>query len=131
MNTVKGIIRNIRQHELFRQLAVEADGSTVFHVLTLELKESFREKGKVALLFKESDVMLVKGRLGRCSMENGVPCTVTSIAAGAVLADVEVASPAGRFRVLISRTACERLALAAGDRVSAFVAADKIALEEL
>lgn len=128
MNTVSGVITKMQKHDSFTVTTVRVRGKGDVLVVTLELKDAFRPKTAVSLLFKESDVIIGKGRPGRLSVENRFPCTITWITAGDVFAEMELHTSFGSLRAVMTRPAFADLAVAVGDQVYAFVKANEISL---
>jgi molybdate transport system regulatory protein len=128
VNTIKGVITKIDVLDSFHRSEVSVKGKTVFSVLTLELKESFKENAKVFMLFKESDVIVAKGRHWLLSVENRVTCSVTKIKKGDVFVELELKTGFGALRSLIDRKAFDRLNLGLGDELNAFIKPSEISL---
>lgn len=87
----------------------------------------------VTVLFKESEVALAAidpGRLGPISIRNRLPCTVRAVAAGRILAHVELACGDAVLHALISAKACAEMGLAAGRPVTALIKSTEVSLGE-
>lgn len=128
MNTVSGVITRMHTHDSFTVTTVRVRGKGDVAVITLELKDAFRPKATVSLLFKESDVIIATGRCSRLSVENRFACTVAWITAGDVFVEMELTASFGAFRAVIGRAVWADLAVKPGDDVYAFVKANEISL---
>lgn len=87
----------------------------------------------VTVLFKESEVALATcdpAALAGLSIRNRLPCAVRAIAAGRILAHVELDCGGGVLHALISARACAELRLAPGMRVTALIKATEVSLAE-
>jgi molybdate transport system regulatory protein len=128
MNIVSGVITRIVKHDCFNYTSVKARGKSDFVVLTLELKDSFRENAAVSMMFKESDVIVAKGSYYRLSVENRFACLVTSITAGDVFVELELKTSFGIIRSLIDFTSYKQLNIVFGDKLNAYIKANEISL---
>jgi|AGTN01.2.fsa_nt_gi ABC-type molybdate transport system, ATPase component len=127
MNRVSGTIVRIDRRAPFNMVELDT-GKGRFTVLTLGLGGSFLEGKRAAVVFKEGDIVLVKGQPGAVSADNRMPGTVKSLKEGEVLAEVEINASFGVVRALISAGAKERMKLAPGDDVEAFINASEVSL---
>jgi molybdate transport system regulatory protein len=95
-----------------------------------ELSPFLREGKEVSVLFKESEVMLVKGDAGGISVTNRIPARVVRIGERALLSEIGLVHEEVPLRALITTRASRELKLAVGDRVTALVNPAEITLAE-
>ena len=82
----------------------------------------------VTLLFKETEVSLAKNLSGLISMRNRLPCTVTAIERGKLLARVTLDFEGRRLESVITTRSSHALDLAVGDAVEGLVKANEMTL---
>jgi molybdopterin-binding protein len=128
MNIVNGVITSIDKCDCFNRTVIKVRGEADFVVLTLGLKDAFRENAKVSLMFKESNVMVAKGRRWLFSVENSFPCSVTKITKGEIFAELELKTSFGVVRALVDAKSYGRLNIVLSDELNLFVKANEISL---
>jgi molybdopterin-binding protein len=128
MNVIGGIISTIVPHDSFNRIEVNVADRLDFVVLTLGLRDSFREHAKTSLLFKETDVIIEKGTSCLLSVENRFPCYVTAMQSGKIFVELELQTSFGKVRSIVDQVTCSRLNIVIGDEVNAYVKANEISL---
>jgi len=82
----------------------------------------------VALLFKETEVSLAKNLSGLISMRNRMPCTVTAIERGKLLAKVSLDFNGHAITSVITTRSSHALDLTVGDTVEGLVKANEMTM---
>lgn len=82
----------------------------------------------VTLLFKETEVVLARNLSGLISMRNRIPCTVTAIERGKLLARVTLDFEGRKLESVITTRSSHALGLAVGDVVEGLVKANEMTL---
>jgi molybdopterin-binding protein len=104
---------------------VEADVEEVrLSAVVLETPESasyLREGGAVTLLFKETELLLVRGPAARTSAGNAFACRVAAVARGTVLSSVALEHGGRALEAVMTTAALDALGFAPGDEVTASV----------
>ncbi len=133
MNKLEAHITEIETNGSLSLVSVAVAGGKNFKAIVIESPETatYLNKGKkIALLFKETEVILATGMNQQISLQNRIPGKISSIDSGQLLSRVEVLTQAGTIVSVISRSALEELGLKEGDEVVAMVKLNEIMLSE-
>ncbi|OWW19468.1 TOBE domain-containing protein [Noviherbaspirillum denitrificans] len=130
MNKLPGTIHAVDVHGSIALVDVDVGG----HRFTATLIGASEEAAgwtsgmQVTLLFKETEVSLAKGLSGLISMRNRIPCTVTAIERGRLLARVSLDFDGRRLESVITSRSVDSLGLKEGDTVEGLVKANEMTL---
>ena len=130
MNKLTGVITQIQTSGAIMLVDVNVDGQG-FSALLIESNSQpdwLSVGNHVHLAFKETEVSLAKGLLGKISLRNRMKCRVVSLKRGELLSTITMAF--GNFSVTsaITTRAVDSLQIAIGDEVEALVKSNEIAL---
>ncbi|MCA9521372.1 MAG: TOBE domain-containing protein [Myxococcales bacterium] len=127
MNSFRGTLRKIVHHEGINWITVEVLGIKL-RLVTLRIGDAFAPDSEVALLFKETEVIVQRGSAAQTSADNELPCIVHGIRQGSVLSEIALTSSCGPLTAMISSDSFNRLHLTVGEPVVALVTAFDISL---
>lgn len=128
MNELKGKIKDLLIAGDLCLLSIDIQG-VVFKALIIETPASnpnLYVDASVRVLFKETEVILVKGSNLQISIQNRLPCVVKSVQRGKILSRVLVQFDAFSLAALITTEAWEALNLHIDDQVWALVKANEV-----
>lgn len=127
MNRFHAIVENISSKDNLHYLTVRSKGHTI-HISTLELPDFVELEASLDLLFKETEVFLVRGVHEAVSVDNRMPVQVGLITRGELLSQVELSSACGRLSALLSTSSLDRMGIQTGSNLDALVPSYAIAL---
>lgn len=133
MNRLPGTITAVESSEHLSLVDVAAAPGT-FTAMLLETPASaphLHVGGRVAVLFKETEVSLAKNLAGEISLRNRIPGRVRAIRRGDILCEVVLECSGHVLTSIITTRAAKRLALQEGDAVEALVKANEVSLVAL
>lgn len=132
MNKFKGEITNVVSEKLLSIVEVTV-GDIIFKsiILNNDLKSSYLNIGNnVAVLFKETEVIIAAEKLERISLQNKLECEITNIEKGKLLSQLELKHPIGKLNSIITSKSVERLKLNVGEKVFALIKTNEIMLSK-
>ena len=127
MNRIEGKIIRVDTFERYCVTSIACTGEVTFLSLTLELDERYHEGRSVALLVKETDVIIAKESFAS-SVANIIPSTVLKNTRGELFSELELSTSAGTISAIIFTSAIETLKIDTGDSVFALIRATDVAL---
>ncbi|MDX2302714.1 MAG: TOBE domain-containing protein [Microscillaceae bacterium] len=128
MNELKGKIKDLLIAGDLCLLSIDIQGFVV-KALIIETPASnpnLYVDASVRVLFKETEVILVKGSDLQISIQNRLPCLVKSVQRGKILSRVLMQFDAFSLAALITTEAWEALNLHIDDQVWALVKANEV-----
>lgn len=130
MNRLPGSIHAIEVHGSIALVDVDvgAHRFTATLIGASEEASGWTAGMPVTLLFKETEVSLAKNLSGLISMRNRLPCTVTAIERGKLLARVTLDFEGRKLESVITTRSTHALGLAVGDAVEGLVKANEMTL---
>ena len=130
MNRIPGNIFNMEMHGsiALADVSVGAHRFTATLIGASDEVSGWKPGMPVTLLFKETEVSLAKNLSGQISMRNRIPCTVTAIERGKLLARVTLDFEGRRLESVITTRSSHALNLAVGDTVEGLVKANEMTL---
>lgn len=126
MNIFKGNIAGIQESGSIHYLSVDC-GRAVIEVLTLELDGRFSAGTAVNLLFKENCVVLLRSEAS-VSIVNCLPSMVVAIKTGKILSEIQLDTPIGSIKSLMSSEQVLKMGLEKGSAVFSLINASEIGL---
>lgn len=132
MNEINAVIKAIHTEGTVSVVVAQGAG-IAFHSMVLDTPETaeYLQEGKpVVIAFKESAVSIAKNVSGLLSIRNRIPCTVSGVEKGDVLAMVKLDCKGHVFESLITTSAAEELDLKGGDSVEALIKTTDISLQQ-
>ena len=130
MNRLPGTISEVDVHGSIALVEVLVGDRTFTATLIGASEEvaAWQRGTPVTLLFKETEVSLAKNLSGLISMRNRMPCTVTAIERGKLLARVTLDFDGRKLESVITTRSSHTLGLAIGDTVEGLVKANEMTL---
>ena len=128
MNNLKGKITEVKSQGSLSLVWVEM-GDHRLSVLLIDTSESlpFLNPGQeVSLVFKETEVILVRGEPG-ISIQNRIDGKITAIEAGKLLSKVSLEARDGQLiQAILNTEALQNMDLKTGEEISAYVKSNEI-----
>lgn len=130
MNSFKGIVHKSEVFQALTKVDVRLDDLRLTTVVLTEAngQGGFDPGQEIDVLFKETEVILVKGNPDTISLRNRFEGVVVEIAKEAPLCQVTVNTQYGDLRSIVTLSALEELKLKEGDRVWAMIKANELIL---
>ncbi len=128
MNKLSGKITNIKSDDHLSIVEMDVNGDTLKTIIIeTESTVGFLKKGTpINLMFKETEVSIVKDFFGRISLQNKMKCTINEIKKGILLSSLVLDYKGNRISSIITSAAVEQLSLKIGDAVTALVKTNEI-----
>ena len=130
MNVLPGKISAIESSDHMSIVKVDVK-SVILSSVILETPESavYLEKDQsLEVLFKETEVAIAKGNIGKISLQNQLPCEIRKIKQGQLLSEIELGFHEFTIRSIITTNAMKQLDLTVGEEVKALIKTNEIML---
>jgi len=117
----------------------EKDGVSLFEfktvnlslkMLALENLDELKIGDEVWLNFKSSDVIIASSPLSNCSLSNEIKAVITDIQRGEVASVLHLSTGEFEFESIICTASLERLNLATGEQIYAYIKATSLNIEK-
>lgn len=133
MNRLTGRITSIEQSGGIMLVDIDATGShfSALMINTQELPAWLNAGNSIRIIFKETEVSIVKNFSGQLSEPNILSCVVSNVRRGDILSIVEMTSGGHAITSAITTRSADRLQLRTHDIVTAFIKANEITLSEM
>jgi len=132
MNRLDGVITSVESSGGIALVELDVKGDT-FSALMIETPQSnplLHEGEAVQLLFKETEVSIIKAFSGGISCRNRLPSTVSEIVSSGILTKLTLAYRDCRVVSIITTRSAEALGLRVGDSVEGIVKSNEISLKK-
>ena len=132
MNNLRGNISKITVNGNLTLLDIDVSGEN-FKAIIVERPEnlSFLEVGNnIAVMFKETEVIIGKKMEHAISLRNRLLCSISSIEKGTLLSKLVLKHKAGEIRSIITRNAVESLDLQEGEEIWAMIKTNEVTIAE-
>lgn len=132
MNILKGTINNLTESGSLTLLSILVENITISAIVIDTPKTaSYLKIGKnINVVFKETEVIIVKGATSGISMRNKFEGIIKSIASKELLSKIILETSAGKITSIITTNAVKQLDLKEGETVSAMVKTNEIMISE-
>lgn len=131
MNTILTKITKLEKSEGITLVHTSTKGDNFFSFIIDSNSDISPKIGsEIYLIFKESEVTILKGNKAPISIENYFPCTVNEIKESKILSKVYLRYQENIITAIISTDSLKRLNLKIGEKVSALIKATEITLME-
>ena len=130
MNIFHGHITRV-QTEGSLSLVDASVNDVSFTTIVIETPETapyLKVNHEILVMFKETEVSISKPVKTSSSLQNKLPCTVTNVNKGKLLATVELQHPIGKVVSVITARAVKQLDIKVGDEVVAMIKTNEIML---
>lgn len=130
MNKLLGIITKITQSEAIMLVDIDVKGFGMSALLTDSPFSSswLKEGNEVFVIFKETEVSLMKDFSGKISMRNQLPCNVTSVEKGKVIGCVNMLFRDFPITSAITSRSVDLLDIKVGDHITALIKANEVSV---
>jgi molybdate transport system regulatory protein len=125
MNQLKGRIRSITTSGEICLVEVDVKDE-IFSAVILDDKENLKIGKAVSLLFKETEVALAKGFVGKISLRNQFEGIIDEIQSGKILSSVRINYNGSNISSVITSNAARDLELKVGEKVVGFVKTNEL-----
>ena len=132
MNILKGNISSIQTSGRLTIVAVTLN-NVVIKSIIIENPDtvSYLKTGKpIQAMFKETEVVLGKGKDIPVSMENQIEGTITEITEGKLLSSISLDTQSGKITATLTSESVSKLQLKKGETVTAMIKTTEIMLSE-
>ncbi|NER12862.1 tobe domain protein [Leptobacterium flavescens] len=132
MNILKGEIKNLSVKDSLSLVYVDVEGITLSAIVidTPQTAAYLTPGSKIQLIFKETEVIIGKGKENHISLQNKLPGTIGFIEKGDLLSRLVVDTEAGKITSIITTNAVNQLGLETGSEVTAMIKTNEIMLSE-
>mgnify|MGYP000386249884 CR=1 FL=1 len=133
MNTLRGKITSINTEGHLSLISISVKDVT-FKSIVIETPQSvdyLKTGNTINVLFKETEVVIGKGKIQQISMQNQVPCTIKNIEEGKLLSRIDLDFQNNEIVSIITTNAIRNLDLKVDDKVVAMIKTNEIMLSEL
>ena len=130
MNKLTGVITQIQNSGAIMLIDVDVDGHA-FSVLLIESTTNpnwLHTGNTVDIVFKETEISLAKGLMGRISMRNHMMCTVKHIERGKLLSNVILQFQNYTITSSITTRSVDALQIEVGEEIEALIKANEVSL---
>jgi len=133
MNKLSGTITNIQQSGAIILADVKVYGRQISAMLihSNEQDEWLNVGSHVMVVFKETEVSIAKGLLGKISLRNRFQCLIEDIRKGELLSEISLKYGLYNITSVITTRAVESLELKVGEQVEALVKANEVSLMKI
>ena len=132
MNRLKGKIELINSHDELLLVELNVQKTKIKAIIIGKPNDySYLEIGnEIAILFKETEVILLSDKTLNISIQNKLTCTIDSIKKGQLLSQVNLNFNGITLSSIITTTSIENLNLKTLDIVTALIKTNEIILSE-
>ena len=130
MNTLRGKISSIQTKGNISLVKIQVGDSQLTSVI-IETPQSATylfEGNELNVLFKETEVVIGKGKEIPISLQNRLTCKVENVEVGALLGKITLKHPKGIIRSVITANAIRQLDIKVGDEVTALIKTNEVML---
>ena len=133
MNRLKGQIEEIKVNGNLSQVSILIGKDTLFKSIIIETPETVSylvKDHQVDVIFKETEVVLAKGKTDNISLINRIDGEIKELKKGKMLCEVILATEAGIVTAIVSRDAFDILDLKTGETLTAMVKLNEVMIAE-
>ena len=132
MNRLKGKIEAISSHDELMLLEINTLDTKMKAIIIGQVNDyPYLNIGcDVMVLFKETEVVISKGKELKISLQNNLTCTITSIEKGELLSQVHLNFKDISLSSIITTKSVERLNLKPQDTVAALIKTNELIISE-
>lgn len=130
MNTLIGNISSIETSETLSLVKMAVD-DIIFTAIVIDTPETLaylKINNAVKLYFKETEVIISKTVDLKISLQNQIPCTISKINKGVILAEISLKFNTHSINAIITTNACMQLNLQENEEIMALIKTNEISL---
>ncbi|MEJ2584190.1 MAG: TOBE domain-containing protein [Robiginitalea sp.] len=134
MNSYSGHIGKVETSGALSMATVILSGNVEITAIVIETPESaeyLKEGNPISVLFKETEVILSTGPIGKIGIQNRIPGEVRKVEAGSLLSKVALDTPLGKVEAIIASGELKSLGLTEGDQATALIKVNEVMLSAL
>ncbi|MEC7783928.1 MAG: TOBE domain-containing protein [Bacteroidota bacterium] len=134
MNSFNGNIKTIQVNGNLSLVLVEVTPKLQLKAIVIDTPETaayLQSEASVAVLFKETEVIIGTAEVPQISLQNRIPASIVSVEKGALLTKLKLQSDAGGLIAIISTDSASRLELQEGKKVIAMIKLNEVMLRGL
>lgn len=132
MNKLNGVISSIASAGGISHVHLNVHAITLSSVIidTPETAPYLKQGQEVSILFKETEVIIGKGKEIPVSLQNRIPCTIRTIERGQILSRISLQYDQYSLISIITTKAVDQMALKENDKVVAMIKTNEVMLAE-
>ena len=134
MNSFNGNIKTIQVNGNLSLVLVEVTPKLQLKAIVIDTPETatyLQSEAPVAVLFKETEVIIATAEVPQISLQNRIPASIVSVEKGALLTKLKLQSDAGVLIAIISTDSASHLELQEGKKVIAMIKLNEVMLRGL
>ena len=134
MNSFNGNIKTIQVNGNLSLVLIEVTPKLQLKAIVIDTPETatyLQSEASVAVLFKETEVIIATAEVPQISLQNRIPASIVSIEKGALLTKLKLQSDASVLIAIISTDSASHLELQEGKKVIAMIKLNEVMLRGL
>ena len=134
MNSFNGNIKTIQVNGNLSLVLVEVTPKLQLKAIVIDTPETatyLQSEASVAVLFKETEVIIATAEVPQISLQNRIPASIVSVEKGALLTKLKLQSDASVLIAIISTDSASHLELQEGKKVIAMIKLNEVMLRGL
>lgn len=134
MNSFNGNIKTIQVNGNLSLVLVEVTPKLQLKAIVIDTPETaayLQSEAPVAVLFKETEVIIATAEVPQISLQNRIPASIVSVEKGVLLTKLKLQSDAGVLIAIISTDSASHLELQEGKKVIAMIKLNEVMLRGL
>ena len=134
MNELRGHIKTVEVSGNLSLVGVELQNGQLFKAIVIDTPQSasyLKPETAVAVVFKETEVIIGTGTQFQISLQNQIPATIAQLEQGKLLSKLKLETTNGSISAIISSAAVDNLNLTLGQEVTAMIKLNEVMLRAL
>ena len=134
MNELRGNIKTVEVSGNLSLVTVQLQNGQLLKAIVIDTPQSaayLDPETAVAVVFKETEVIISTGTQLQISLQNQIPAKISALEKGKLLSKLKLKSTAGNLSSIISSAAVEQLKLELGQEVTAMIKLNEVMLRAL
>ncbi|MAW93617.1 MULTISPECIES: TOBE domain-containing protein [unclassified Leeuwenhoekiella] len=134
MNELRGNIKTVEVSGNLSLVTVQLQNGQLLKAIVIDTPQSaayLEPETAVAVVFKETEVIISTGTQLQISLQNQIPAKISALEKGKLLSKLKLKSTAGNLSSIISSAAVEQLKLELGQEVTAMIKLNEVMLRAL
>lgn len=134
MNSFNANIKTIQVNGNLSLVLVEVTPKLQLKAIVIDTPETatyLQSEASVAVLFKETEVIIATAEVPQISLQNRIPASIVSVEKGVLLTKLKLQSDAGVLIAIISTDSASHLELQEGKKVIAMIKLNEVMLRGL
>lgn len=131
MNILKGQIETVKERNNLSLVSIKVGQIRLSSIVidTLDTAPYLKPGNNVSVIFKETEVIIGKGKDHKVSLQNKFEGHVESIETGDLLSKLSLSTKVGKIISVITTNAVDQLQLKKGSEITAMVKTNEIMLQ--